>query len=146
VDINANSAEKEGLPAPLIAGLVHYQFVTIHPYYDGNGRIARLLATFILHRGGYGLSGFFSLEEHHARDLESYYCSFAVHPHHNYYEGRAEADLTQWLEYFVRSLADVFTLAKEEAIRYAQMGIPAEPEELRRLDHRARTVLGLCKS
>lgn len=95
-----NNAEKEGLPAPLIAGLVHYQFVTIHPYYDGNGRTARLFATFILHQGGYGLSGFFSLEEHHARDLEGYYHSLAVHPHHNYYEGRAEADLTPWLEYF----------------------------------------------
>lgn len=138
-----NRAEKEGLPTPLIAGLVHYQFVTIHPFYDGNGRTARLLATFILHRGGYGLNGFFSLEEHHARDLENYYGSLAVHPHHNYYEGRAEADLTPWLEYFVRILADVFTSAKEEAIRYAQMGIPAEPAELRRLDHRARTVLGL---
>ncbi len=138
-----NNAEKEGLPAPLIAGLVHYQFVTIHPYYDGNGRTARLLATFILHRGGYGLNGFFSLEEHHARDLEGYYRSLAVHPHHNYYEGRAEADLTPWLEYFAKTLALVFTAAKDEALRYAARGVPAEPEELRRLDHRARTVLAL---
>ena len=84
-------AEKGNLPAPLIAALIHYQFVTIHPYYDGNGRTARLLATFILHRGGYGLSGFFSLEEHHARDLDAYYHSLAVHPHHNYYEGRARS-------------------------------------------------------
>lgn len=36
------------LPVPLVAGIVHYQFVTIHPYYDGNGRTARLLASFIL--------------------------------------------------------------------------------------------------
>jgi Fic family protein len=139
----AHTAEKDGLPIPLIAGLVHYQFVTIHPYYDGNGRTARLLATFILHRGGYGLNGFFSLEEHHARDLEGYYHSLAVHPHHNYYEGRAEADLTPWLEYFAETLAKVFTDAKDEALRYAKLDIPAEPEELRRLDHRARTVLSL---
>ena len=139
----ANSAGKEGLPVPLIAGLVHYQFVTIHPYYDGNGRTARLLATFILHRGGYGLNGFFSLEEHHAQDLEGYYRSLAVHPHHNYYEGRQDADLTQWLEYFARTLAHVFTAAKDEALRYALRGVQAEPEELRRLDHRARTVLAL---
>lgn len=46
-------AEKDKLPAPLIAALLHYQFVTIHPYYDGNGRTARLLVTFILHRDGY---------------------------------------------------------------------------------------------
>lgn len=136
-------AEKEGLPVPLIAGLAHYQFVTIHPYYDGNGRTARLLATFILHRGGYGLNGFFSLEEHHARDLEGYYRSLAVHPHHNYYEGRCDADLTPWLEYFARTLAGVFTTAKDEALRYFAGGAPAEPEELRRLDHRARTVLAL---
>ncbi len=136
-------AEKDGLPVPLIAGLVHYQFVTIHPYYDGNGRTARLLATFILHRSGYGLNGFFSLEEHHARDLEGYYRSLAIHPHHNYYEGRAEADLTPWLEYFAKTLARVFTAAKDETLRYAARGMPAEPEELRRLDHRARTVLAI---
>jgi len=136
-------AEKEGLPVPLIAGLAHYQFVTIHPYYDGNGRTARLLATFILHRGGYGLNGFFSLEEHHARDLDGYYRSLAVHPHHNYYEGRRDADLTPWLEYFAKTLAGVFTATKDEALRYSVRGVPAEHKELRRLDHRARTVLAI---
>ncbi len=139
----ANHAERDGLPTPLIAALVHYQFVTIHPYYDGNGRTARLLATFILQRGGYGLSGFFSLEEHHARDLDAYYHSLAVHPHHNYYEGRAEADLTAWVEYFMTTLRDVFAAAREEALSLAEQGVQVEPEELRRLDHRARIVLAL---
>ena len=142
----ANRAEREGLPAPLIAALTHYQFVTIHPYFDGNGRTARLLATFILHRGGYGLHGFFSLEEHHARDLAGYYGGLATHPHHNYYAGRAEADLTGWLEYFVKTLAGVFAAAQEEAERYAGQDVVrtlSEPEDLRRLDHRARAVLAL---
>ena len=66
----AKQAEKDGLPVPLIAALVHYQFVIIHPYYDGNGHTAQLIATFLLHRGGYGLNGLFSLEEYHARDLD----------------------------------------------------------------------------
>ncbi|MCX6064618.1 MAG: Fic family protein [Chloroflexi bacterium] len=138
-----NQAEKEKIPVPLIAGLAHYQFVTVHPYYDGNGRTARLLATFLLHRGGYGLNGFFSLEEYHARDLENYYGALAVHPHHNYYEGRAEADLSTWLTYFVGLLADVFRVAKEEALSMKDAPIDPEPEVLRRLDHRARMVLGL---
>ncbi len=136
-------AEEELIPVPIIAGLAHYQFVTIHPYYDGNGRTARLLATFLLQRGGHGLQGLFSLEEHHARDLAAYYGSLMVHPHHNYYEGRAEADLTPWLEYFLDTLADVFTAAKIEALHAAETGISLEPQELRRLDPRARTVLGL---
>lgn len=138
-----NQAEKEKMPVPLVAGLAHYQFVTIHPYYDGNGRTARLLATFLLHRGGYGLNGFFSLEEFHARDLERYYGELAVHPNHNYYEGRADADLTPWLTYFIDLLSSVFDLAKKEALRLKDAPITHEPEALRRLDHRARIVLGL---
>jgi Fic family protein len=142
----ANQAQQDGLPVPLIAGLVHYQFVTIHPYFDGNGRTARLLATFILHRGGYGLNGFFSLEEHHARDLAGYYNSLATHPHHNYYAGRADVDLTSWLEYFTPVLARVFVLAREEALHLAEQPLLAEPEAMQRLDSRSRRVLALFAS
>ena len=123
----ANEAEKSGLPPPLIAGLVHYQFVTIHPYYDGNGRTARLLATFILHKGGYGLGGFFSLEEHYARDLQGYYRALTTHPHHNYYFGRSEADLTPWLEYFISTLAEVFEAVRQKAQKCAGEGHPPSP-------------------
>ncbi len=143
-----NHAEREKLPVPVIAGLAHYQFVTVHPYYDGNGRTARLLATFLLHRGGYGLKGYFSLEEHHARDLPAYYRALAVHPHHNYYEGRANADLTGWLEYFMKTLASVYAEIKDEVTRH-----PVRPdlatmdtEPMRRLDPRARIVVGIFVS
>ena len=136
-------AEVERLPPPLIAALAHYQFVTIHPYYDGNGRTARLLATFLLQRDGYGLNGFLSLEEEHARDLAAYYRSLAVHPHHNYYEGRDTADLTSWVEYFLTVLATAFTSAKKEVLSAARENSPEEPEALRRLDARARAALAL---
>jgi Fic family protein len=137
----ANEAEKSGLPVPLIAGLVHYRFVTIHPH--GIGRTARLLATFILHKGGYGLGGFFSLEEHYARDLQGYYRALTTHPHHNYYFGRSEADLTPWQEYFISTLAEVFEAVRQKAQKCSENGTPAEPEALSQLDHRARVVLGL---
>jgi len=136
-------AKREDVPVPIIAALLHYQFVTIHPYYDGNGRTARLLATFILQRDDYGLHGFFSMEEHHARDLADYYQSLSVHEHHNYYFGRADADLTAWVLYFTSLLSKVFLLVRDETIKNAGKGISIEPKELRRLDHRARIVLGL---
>jgi len=139
----AIKAMRQNVPVPIIAALVHYQFVTIHPYYDGNGRTARLLATFILQRDGYGLHGYFSMEEHHARDLMVYYRSLAVHDHHNYCFGRAEADLTPWVSYFVTLLSQVFATAKDEALTRARRGVPEVPQELRGLDHRARVVLGL---
>jgi Fic family protein len=36
-----------------LAGLVHFKFVTIHPFADGNGRISRLMMNFVLHKFGY---------------------------------------------------------------------------------------------
>ncbi len=128
-------------PVPLIAGVVHYQFVTIHPFYDGNGRTARALATWILSRGGYDLNGFYALEEHYARDLEGYYNALVTHPHHNYYEGRNRAEITPWLEYFLEGMAQVFAQVAAEVRRLAlQPGAP-EPAWLRGLDRRARRVV-----
>lgn len=85
---------KRELPCPVRAGITHYQFATIHPYYDGNGRTARLLTTMILHVGGYDLNGFYSLEEYYGRNLASYYKALAVGPSHNYYMGRPESDIS----------------------------------------------------
>lgn len=57
--------EAQDVPCPMVAGIAHYQLATIHPYYDGNGRTARLLTTLILHLGGYDLKGLYSLEEYY---------------------------------------------------------------------------------
>ena len=136
-------AEREGFPVPLIAGLVHCQFVTIHPYFDGNGRTARLLATFVLQRAGFGMHGLTAMEECHAADLPAYYRALAVHPHHNYYEGRAGADLTPWLQYYVSTLAGAFSAAANEALQLSTSGAAPDQAAFRGLDPRARMVAGL---
>ena len=89
------------MPAPIVAALAHYQFATIHPYLDGNGRTARLLATLILRKAGYGLKGIYSLDEHYAKNLPSYYSALTVGSH-NYYDGRAEGDVTPFVSLFLR--------------------------------------------
>jgi Fic family protein len=126
-------AEADQTPAPVIAGLAHYQFVTIHPFYDGNGRTARALATLILYRRGYDLGRFYSLEEFYAQDLPAYYAALQTHPHANYYEGRANADLTAWLEYFVGGMATVFQRVAGEVRQQASQPSAPEPVALRQI-------------
>lgn len=107
--------EEKRLPVPVIAGLAHYQFATIHPYYDGNGRTSRLLATMILHRCGYGLKGIYSLEEYYARNLRQYYDALSIGPSHNYHLGRAEADVSGFVQYFCEGMADAFLKVRARA-------------------------------
>lgn len=114
--VNATLADKS-LPAPVVAALAHYQFATIHPYSDGNGRTARLLTTLLLHRQGYGLNGIYALEEYYAGTLDGYYAALCLGPSHNYYFGRAEADVTPFLEYFCNGMAEAFAKVRSQAER-----------------------------
>lgn len=133
------------LPVLVVAGVAHYQFETIHPFYDGNGRTGRILTTWILYQAGYDLGKFYSLEEFYAHNLESYYAALVTHPHHNYYFGRNEAEITSWLEYFLEGMAVVFERVAEQ-VRGEITGKEYDQETLallRSLDHRARRVLSL---
>ena len=139
----ANEIKTNALPIPLIAGLAHYQFATIHPYYDGNGRTARLLTTLILHRGGYGLRGIYSLEEYYAQNLPGYYDALSVGKSHNYYMGRAEADVTPFLAYFCHGLADSFSKVHSQAERAGRKKSLDQAPQLRSLTAQQRTALSL---
>jgi Fic family protein len=131
------------LPCALQAGIAHYQLATIHPYMDGNGRTARLITNLILHRGGYGLKGLYSLEEYYAQNLPAYYKAIGVSSSHNYYMGRAEADITDWITYFCRGMAESFERVVERAAEAADRGIPDRHRELRALDAMQRKALEL---
>ena len=135
--------EEKELPLPLIAGIAHYQFATIHPYYDGNGRTARLLATFILHKGGYGLKGIYSLEEYYAKNLQGYYDALSIGPSHNYYLGRAAADITKWVEYFCEGMAESFEKVVERAKEAANLVGTSEEHLWRELDLKKKKALEL---
>jgi Fic family protein len=134
---------KDELPVPLKAAIAHYQYATIHPYYDGNGRTARLLTTLILHLGGYGLKGLYALEEYYARDLKAYYEALSAGPSHNYHLGRAEAEITGWIAYFIEGMATSFDKVHAQAKRESLTGAADRSQLLRTLDGKQRKALTL---
>jgi Fic family protein len=139
-----NSSTVEGdIPVPVIAALAHYQFATIHPYFDGNGRTARLLTNLILHRNGYGLNGIYSLEEYYADNLGDYYSSLAVGNSHNYYFGRAEADVTPFVTYFCLGMAEAFATVRSRAELASRHSASEQSAVLRDLGAQQRRALGL---
>ncbi|VAW56516.1 Fic family protein, partial [hydrothermal vent metagenome] len=134
---------KAELPVPVIAAIAHYQFATIHPYYDGNGRTARLLANLVLHKWGYGLKGIYSLEEYYATNLQDYYNALSVGESHNYYFGREQADITAWVIYFCEGMADAFANIRVKASQVAKDVKIDHSALLRELDQRQKQVLSL---
>lgn len=130
-------------PVPVFAALAHYQFATIHPYFDGNGRTARLLTTLLLHRGGYGLRGIYSLEEYYAKHLPGYYSALSVGKSHNYYFGRAEGDCSGFVEYFCTSMADSFENVRKRAEESREPEALDATPALRELTGVQRRALGI---
>lgn len=137
--------ENKELPCPLTAAIAHYQFATIHPYYDGNGRTSRLLTTLILHLGGYDLKGLYSLEEYYAKNLLDYYRAISVGPSHNYYFGRAESDITNWIEYFTKGMAFAFEKVVTQMIASNKKGEKNFSPYIKMLNPKQRKSLELFK-
>ena len=89
----------------IIAAVVHYQLVTIHPFEDGNGRTARLMSGYILDLNGYGFNGIGSLEEYFAYDPDEYYSSLQMGLPALYYSGRENPPHPEiWINYFLRMM------------------------------------------
>jgi len=87
--INNTSGE---LNAVISAGIIHYEFVRIHPFVDGNGRTGRALAAIYLYLRGFDVD--FTLDEYYNNNRQAYYHALnSVDPQ--------TQDLTDWLLYFL---------------------------------------------
>ncbi len=106
-----NRQEKDGIHSVLKAGIAHHELVRIHPFIDGNGRIARIMATLLLLLGGYDIRRFFSFEEYYDRDALTYYTSL---------QKATAGDLSSWLEYFTLGAASEFEKVKEKILKLSK--------------------------
>ena len=105
--------DHESLPVLIQCGLIHAQFETIHPFLDGNGRVGRLLITFllcereVLRRPLLYLSYFLK-----ARKAEYYDRLMAI---------RNSGDWEGWLKFFLRGVREVSVSAAEVARQIMDM-------------------------
>jgi Fic family protein len=106
-----NTTTRDDIHPILKAGIAHHEFVRIHPFIDGNGRVARILATFILLLGGYDIRRFFSLEEYYDKDALLYYENL---------QKASSGDMTSWLEYFTSGAAHEFDRVKEKILKLSK--------------------------
>ena len=102
-----NGVTSDDIHPALKAGIVHYELVRIHPFLDGNGRVARAVATLVLFCEGYDIKKFFSLEEYYDREPLNYYSALQS-------VGQTQGNLNGWLEYFTEGLAIELTRIKDK--------------------------------
>ena len=129
--INAEIPDGE-LPAPIVAALPHYQFATIHPYLDGNGRIGRLLVTLLLEHWKLLTEPILYLSLFFKRHRADYYRRLnAV---------RIEGDWEGWLDFF---LDGVGTIADEAVASARELFALVAADRARVLAQEGMSVVAL---
>jgi Fic family protein len=109
-----NSSKSLNLHPIFKAAIIHYQFVFIHPFIEGNGRTARAMATLSLYNSGYDFKRFFSLEQYFDSDVERYYQALLS------VQQDGEKNLTYWLEYFTYGLALEIDKVKHQVMKLSK--------------------------
>lgn len=112
IDIQKNESK---LHPVLLAGLIHYIFVSIHPFSDGNGRTTRLLTYQYLKSNNYHFNDSLSLDSYYLQNRKEYYQALS---RGKSFDDRMFADLTPFLEFFV----DGFLNSVKTLTKYVQVG------------------------
>ncbi len=121
----------------LLAGLIHYIFVSIHPFSDGNGRTTRLLTYHYLKSQNYDFRQSLSLDAYYLQHRQAYYDALS---RGRTFDGRMEADLTKFIDFFTKG----FLHSVESLSHYIKAGkisddagkpLRLSQEELKILDY-----------
>jgi len=103
--------EKEIHPLIITASLI-YDFLSVHPFQDGNGRLSRLLTNLLLMKYGYNWIEYISFEHEIEKNKKDYYRSLRICQ-----SQRPNEDITEWINFFLKSLSNLQRKLKEKLER-----------------------------
>lgn len=113
-----NSIRNDELHPLIIIGTFVYEFLSIHPYQDGNGRLSRLLTTLLLLKNGYDFMQYASMETEIENQKKAYYNALMNGQRHR---GTEEEKIDQWIIFFlnmleltIKKLEERYLLIKEK--------------------------------
>ena len=119
-----NVAVASGAHHPvLLIGLFALDLLTIHPFDDGNGRVARALTNALLADADYGVGRFVSLEQIIANSADDYYDSLLASTHGWHEESN---DPWPWLSYFLGTVATAYDTFEVRAVSDHSSGTKQE--------------------
>lgn len=99
--LNWYNSETEVTPLIKVASFV-YDFLSIHPFQDGNGRLSRLISTFLLLKNGYKWIQYVSFEHEIENRKNEYY-----HALRSCQAQRPNEDITVWIQFFLNCLSNI---------------------------------------
>ncbi len=127
----------DDLPVLVKVGLAHAQFETIYPFLDGNGRLGRLLVTFLLAERGLLQKPVLYLSDYFKRFRQDYYDRLQ--------ETRDQGDWESWLVFFLDGVAQVSQQATETARKILELREEHRRAVLEGLGRAARSGLKLLE-
>ena len=125
-------ADTPEIPALIKAGLVHVQFETIHPFLDGNGRLGRLLITFLLCTQGILKEPILYLSLYLKTHRQTYYDLLQ--------RVRERGDWEAWLAFFLEGIAETSRQAADTALELHDL-FEADRRRIERLGRPAASAL-----
>ncbi|MFN0071745.1 MAG: Fic family protein [Chloroflexota bacterium] len=102
-------------PGPVIAALAHFGLISIHPFIDGNGRTARLLADMILQKTGWSNAGMLSVSEAIFRRQQDYYDALYATQGEDF---KGSLDATKFVTYHCEVLMQASTTLEDIVVRF----------------------------
>ena len=104
------NTENDKIDSIIKAAIVHLWFVTIHPFDDGNGRIARAISDMLLARSDESKQRFYSMSAQILKERKKYYEALQKTQH------SLNSDITVWLDWFLNCLKKAL-LASEKILQ-----------------------------